>query len=240
MNKCFWLTGAAVFLSGLGVAATAMAAGPDKTTASGPTVLELFTSQGCSSCPPADSLAARLAADPSLVVLSFHVNYWDNLGWKDPYSSQASTDRQYAYGKAFGTGSVFTPQLIVGGTDSMVGSEEGRVESAVATARKMPPPVSASLTKNPDGSFGLSLSGRADGAEIWEARFVRHATTRVGGGENGGRSLDTVDNVTSFKKIGAFAAGTSSLPALQGPDDGIAVIVQQPGPGKILGAAIAN
>src|SRR5581483_3518730 len=94
-------------------------------------VLELFTSQGCSSCPPADALAGRLSTDPGLLVLSFHVDYWDDLGWKDSFSSQQSTDRQYQYARALRQQTVFTPQLIVNGRRSLVGSQENEVRKAI-------------------------------------------------------------------------------------------------------------
>src|SRR5262249_14462576 len=112
----------------------------DAAAASQRSVVELFTSQGCSSCPPADALAGRLTTNPTLLVLSFHVNYWDSLGWKDSFPSQASTDRQYAYARSLRQQTVFTPQLIVNGTQSLVGSQESGVRRAIAavTARALP------------------------------------------------------------------------------------------------------
>src|SRR5271163_1162446 len=100
-------------------------------------VAELFTSQGCSSCPPADAVAGRLRTDPAVIVLSFHVNYWDGPQWRDPFSSQAVTDRQYAYGRALGESTVFTPQLIVNGTHSLIGSQESAIHDAIAAARRV-------------------------------------------------------------------------------------------------------
>ena len=99
-------------------------------------VLELFTSQGCSSCPPADALLHRLSAeDPTLLPLSFHVHYWDSLGWKDPFSSTQNTDRQNAYAQNFGDSQVYTPELVVDGMSGVVGSQETKVRNAIALAK---------------------------------------------------------------------------------------------------------
>ena len=169
-------------------------------------------------------------------MLSFHVNYWDELGWKDSFSSQASTDRQYAYARSLGERSVFTPQLIVNGTRSVVGSQEGAVQHAVAASEQEPLPAQADLTKQPDGTFKLMLTGPAVRGDVWEVRYVRHALTRIGGGENGGRSLETFNNVTRIRRLGPFAPGTLNLEPLTGADDGLAVLVQPPNFGRILGA----
>src|SRR5260370_2452132 len=99
-----------------------------------PLVVELFTSQGCSSCPPADALLAGLASRPEVLALSFHVDYWDRLGWKDPFSSPEATRRQHRYAELLGTGTVYTPQIIVDGRWQAVGSDPGEVERALDAA----------------------------------------------------------------------------------------------------------
>jgi len=200
-------------------------------------VVELFTSQGCSSCPPADAVAGRLLTDPAVIVLSFHVNYWDDLGWKDPFASQPSTDRQYAYARSLGERSVFTPQLILNGTLSLIGSQERAIRQAVAAASQAQFPVHADLAKQSDGDFALSLGGTAPGAKVWEVRYVRRAITQIQGGENRGRTLETYNNVTHMQSLGTFAPGTLKLPPLTSPDDGLAVIIQASSTGRILGAA---
>jgi len=199
-------------------------------------VVELFTSQGCSSCPPADALVGRLATDPAVLVLSFHVNYWDDLGWKDVFSSQASTDRQYAYAHSLGERTVFTPQLIVNGARSVVGSQEAAVQHQLAVANQASLPVRADLLRQPDGKFNLTLAGPALRADVWEIRYVRHSVTRIGRGENGGRSLETFNDVTHIRRLGGFVPGTLKLEALSGSADGIAVLIQAPDAGRILGA----
>jgi hypothetical protein len=224
---------------GLSLVIAALAAINTSTAAASPqrSVVELFTSQGCSSCPPADAVAGRLSVSPTLLVLSFHVNYWDDLGWKDSFSSQASTDRQYAYAAALKQRTVFTPQLIVNGTQSLVGSQESEARKAIAAAGATALPVSADLSKQPDGSFNVQLSGPAVVADIWEIRYVRHAVTRVHGGENSGRELETFNNVVELRRLGAFQPGVLRLGPLRQPQDGLAIVVQKPSGGPILGVA---
>src|SRR5882757_9487139 len=101
-----------------------------------PIVVELFTSEGCSSCPPADALLAGLASRPEVLALSFHVDYWDRLGWKDPFSSPEATQRQHRYAELLGTSTVYTPQIIVDGKWQAVGSDRSEVERALDAARR--------------------------------------------------------------------------------------------------------
>jgi hypothetical protein len=169
-------------------------------------------------------------------VLSFHVNYWDNTSWRDSFSSQASTDRQYSYARALRESTVFTPQLIVGGTQSVIASREADVLNAMKQAATGNA-VTVDLSKLPDGTYNATLSGEGAGADLWEARFVRHAVVRVRGGENGGRELETFNNVVEFRRVGSFATGPLVLPPLKQPEDGLALIVQRPSAGPILGAA---
>ena len=227
---------------GFAVLMAGLLGGAHGAQAAQPVVLELFTSQGCSSCPPADALMGQLSHDPALLPLLFHVSYWNSLGWKDTYASAETTGRQFAYAKALGAGnSVFTPQLVVNGTESMVGSDASKLREAVAAASDKISPVRAVLKPDPAGTLNLSLSGvDLKKMDIWEVRFISHATTPVGAGENGGRTLESVNNVTSLKKIDETSRkdGSFILSSLEAPDDGIAVIVQEPGPGRILGSAV--
>src|SRR5436190_8037368 len=119
----------AALLCGLAVAAMPAGAEPR------PAVVELFTSQGCSSCPPADALLGELARRGDVVALGFHISYWDRLGWKDPLSSEASTARQRDYARRFHGGQVYTPQIVVDGTSEMVGSDRDAVLAALGAAR---------------------------------------------------------------------------------------------------------
>jgi len=199
-------------------------------------VMELFTSQGCSSCPPADALVGRLSASPDVLALSFHVDYWDDLGWPDTFASKASTERQYAYARTLGERSVFTPQLIVNGSRSLVGSQDAAVQHAVESAQDAFP-VRADLSRQADGAFMLNLAGPSVRADVWEIRYVRKAVTQIRRGENGGRTLETFNNVTQIHRLGTFAPGTLKLSPLKSPEDGLAVVVQAPGAGRVLGAA---
>jgi hypothetical protein len=170
-------------------------------------------------------------------VLSFHVNYWDQLGWRDRFSSTASTARQYAYATSLHAQSVFTPEIIVDGSQSLIGSQEKTVSDAVAAANRAGFPIQATLVKQGDGRFALTLRGPALAADVWEVRFVRRSNTLIGAGENGGRTLQTFDDVTGLRRIGGYPLGALSLEPLSKPDDAIAVLVQAPGAGRILGVA---
>jgi len=202
-------------------------------------VAELFTSLGCSSCPPADALAGRLSTNSAVLVLSYHVTYWDGPEFADPFASRAATERQYAYQRTLGERTVFTPQLVINGAQSLVGSQDVAIQHAIAAAATPTTafPVQTDLSKQPDGSFSLSLSGPEIKADIWELRYVRHSTTRIRGGENSGHTLDTYNNVTHIRRLGSFKAGTLTLPPLKSPEDGVAIVIQSHGAGKVLGAA---
>ena len=218
------------------VAAVLLLCGQVATAAPPRVVAELFTSLGCSSCPPADALAGRLSTNSAVLVLSYHVTYWDSPEFADPFASKAATDRQYAYQRTLGERTVFTPQLVLNGAQSLVGSQDVEVQHAIADAAA-PFSAHADLSKQPDGSFLVRLSGPEIKADVLELRYVRHATTRVHGGENGGHTLDTYNNVTHIRRLGSFKSGSLTLPPLKAPEDGVAIVVQSPGPGKVLGAA---
>jgi hypothetical protein len=212
----------------------------DTATAAGAnlhSVAELFTSQGCSSCPPADRIAGQLLHDPQVLVLSFHVNYWDDLGWKDTFSSLSSTERQYAYAQSLRERSVFTPQLVVNGTQSLVGSQQARVEQAVAAATGVDFPIQAQLSAEASGSFKVTFVGPPTQGDVFEVRYVHRSVIRIPAGENRGRDLETFNNVTQLRRIGSLSDKTLELAPLSGPNDGIAVLVQAPQAGRILGAA---
>lgn len=158
--------------------------------ASGPVVLELFTSQGCSSCPPADALASRLARDPALVVITRPVTYWDRLGWKDTLALEANTLLQRAYAQRGNEGAgVYTPQIVVNGRHGAVGSQERQITMLVRDAQMEQRPVLAqSLTK--DGSVRVTVKGKVPaGARMSLMALASHRKVAIGRGENGGRTV---------------------------------------------------
>ena len=213
-------------IAAFGIAPVARATGA-------PVVLELFTSQGCSSCPPADALLGELARRPGVIALAWHVDYWDGLGWHDPYASRLSTERQRAYAARLGT-EVFTPGLVVDGAAMLVGSERAEVEAAIADASPLPVPVT--IANEPDGA--LARIGAAPRAVT--ATFVAwdpmHETS-IGAGENGGRRLREFRIVRTATVLGAWdgKARDIALPPVA-PGQGAAVLVQASDL-RVLGAA---
>ena len=181
-------------------------------------LIELFTSEGCSSCPPADALLARLLADQPLdgvqiIPLEFHVDYWDRLGWKDPFSAVVFTRRQQDYSKVFGEDRVYTPQVVVDGAAEVLGSDEPRVTDAIrkaATAMHLPLGVSASLKGD---ALRLTVeapaaSGGLEKTDIVVALVEDGLSSAVRRGENGGRTLRHAAVVRRHQVIGALEPET--------------------------------
>jgi hypothetical protein len=198
-----------------------------------PVVIELFTSQSCSSCPPADGLLGELARRGDVVALGFHISYWDGAGWKDPFSSQSSTDRQRAYSRLFGLGQVYTPQMVVDGAREMVGSDRKAVLAAVRDAR---PETIAPVTFAADRRSVAIGAGDGRG-NVLLVRFAQKRTTRVAGGENARRTLEDVNGVEMLASLGSWNGSALSF-AIEPPaaGEGVAVLVQAPS-GRMLGAA---
>lgn len=177
-------------------------------------VVELFTSQGCSSCPPADKVLQKLAADAEaesqpVYVLSFHVDYWDYLGWKDPYGSSAYSDRQRKYARQFGSSRIYTPQMIVNGSREFVGSRKNEAETAVAEAlsQQHNTHVNLSVQMKDDTEFlsiQYEVSGKINNALLHLAVVEKSVETNVNRGENSGRKLSHSHVVRAFKTIELF------------------------------------
>jgi hypothetical protein len=226
---------------------------------SSPILVELFTSEGCSSCPPADELLQKMdASQPvpgaQLVVLSEHVDYWNHDGWKDPYSSPSFTDRQSAYVRALGLSEPYTPQLIVDGSGELRRNDPQQVnqlfQKAAATA-KVPVRI-GSVSVEAEGQPILRARIEADGnpgnhsADVYVAIALDHADSQVLRGENSGRHLTHVAVVQSLKKIGKLDSGKSfgqdfQIKLKSGTDPQnirIVAFIQEPGPGKVLGTAL--
>jgi hypothetical protein len=198
-----------------------------------PVVVELFTSQGCSSCPPADALLGELARREDVIALGFHISYWDGLAWKDPFSSQSSTDRQRTYSRLFHLGQVYTPQMVVDGAREMVGSDRHEVLAAVRDAR---PETIAPVTFAADRR-SVTIGGGNGRGSVLVVRFAQKRTTRVAGGENARRTLQDANGVEALASLGSWNGSTLSF-AIEPPaaGEGIAVLVQA-SDGRMLGAA---
>jgi hypothetical protein len=204
-----------------------------------PAVIELYTSQGCSSCPPADALLGEFARQPNVLALAFHVDYWNDLGWTDRFGLADSAVRQSTYAKALGHTSVYTPQVVVDGREEYLGSDRQKIQSAVDQVRTgVPITLSTSA-----GNLVIELGGAQCLApsDVLAVTFMRKAVSRIGKGENSGRTLEEFNIVRSIRKIGQWngAAVSFSLPLSTLPADAtdFAVLVQAPGQAQIIGAA---
>ena len=200
-----------------------------------PVVVELFTSQSCSSCPPADALLAELARRDDVIALGFHISYWDGPGWRDPFSSQSSTDRQRVYARLLALGQVYTPQMVVDGAREMVGSDRRQVLTAVRDAR---PEAIAPVAFAADRRSVTIGAGASDGqGSVLLVRFAQSRTTKVTGGENTRRILQDANGVEALASLGNWNGSALNF-AIEPPaaGEGIAVLVQAPD-GRMLGAA---
>ena len=215
-------------------------------------VVELFTSQGCGKCPPADTLLTTLSADPSLVTLSYAVDYWDYLGWKDTAAKPEFTRRQRAYAEVRGDHAVYTPQMVINGRVHVVGSDRAAVERAIADqAHETPrPTVEVEAETTPDTLIVRIADAPADltvsRATVWLARYETTRSIPIRKGENSGRTVTYTHLVTTLQPIGMWKgkAVRIEMPRrdkTQDPGEGCAVLVQaesDDGPGPILGARV--
>jgi len=199
-----------------------------------PIVVELFTSQGCSSCPPADAFLTGLARQRRDVLpLAFHVTYWNSLGWKDPYSLDAATARQREYASHLGYDGVYTPQMVVDGTTGFVGSDRAQGLKVIAGAA--PKSVAVNLAR--DGQTLLIKVGAGAGqARVLLVGFDATHETPVGRGENGGRTLLESNIVRSLIQIGAWSGSAVELRQPPPAGEAFAVLLQT-ADGRIIGAA---
>ncbi len=207
-------------------------------------VVELFTSQGCSYCPPADALLTSLAGQQDVVALAYHVDYWDYVGWKDTFGAAEYSDRQRAYAQSWGSSRIFTPQMVINGTKGVVGSRRGEVNGAVDRA-SLPLPIDVTE----DGDM-LKIAIPADltlkDAVVWMVTYVDRADVAIERGNNAGKTMAYTQVVTGRQVVGVWECSTGATIKLPIPEvlantsTGIAVIVQQERdglPGPILGAA---
>lgn len=228
-------------VAGLAIPLVALSwAGP---AASDPVVVELYTSQGCSSCPPADALLAELAERDDVIALSLHVDYWDYLGWRDIHARKEFTKRQMAYRDAVGARSIYTPQMVVQGVAQMVGSRREEVAAAIAKADRRG--SGAEITLRPvDGMMKIeaeiSPTGHAAGpCSIWLVSYETPPPVKIESGENAGRTIFYRNVVRSWMRMGMWDGvrpARFTAPVPEGVK-GLAVILQSEKVGPIVGAA---
>jgi len=230
-----------LFLFALALFSTAPVAAAELKT--NPTaIVELFTSQGCSSCPPADALLSEIGARQDVIALAYHVDYWDYIGWQDTFGSAAFSQYQRDYAAARGEARIYTPQLMVNGTSDVVGSRRDEIDAALSTASL---PIPLTLSED-DGMLAISADGNAafPSARLWLVTYKDHASVEVERGENRDRLLDYSNIVTDRHIIGMWdhESGVSvTLPIddlLGSANDGAAILIQENldgRPGRILG-----
>ena len=226
-----------------------------------PVVIELFTSEGCSSCPPADALLQKLdqsqpVSGAELIVLSEHVDYWNDIGWTDPYSSHEYTERQSAYADHFGLNTVYTPQMVVDGNFELVGSDQRRALEAIREAAMLKKaPVCVSLGASDDKTARIhveagpltSSTDAAQSSNVFLGIADDSDESQVSRGENAGRTLHHVAVLRDLTRIGAVNASDPfsrdlklNLNSNRPRNMRIVVIIQEPEVGKILGAAFTR
>ena len=213
-----------------------------RATAEGPWAVELFTSQGCSSCPPSDAYLGGLAKRTDIVALSYHVDYWDYIGWKDPFATRATTERQRAYARVLKQRYVYTPEMVVDGIGHDTGRERGPIESLLGDAkRRSAQRATPELSRTVDGPLTIKLAAfplNGQPADVTLAIYDRRHSTPVASGENQGRMLENFNIVRHLEVLarweGSAATWTSDAGRIQ-PGQGAAVIVQHADHGPVIG-----
>jgi hypothetical protein len=208
-------------------------------------VVELFTSQGCSSCPPADKVLGEVSEQGGILALAFHVDYWDRLGWKDTFSSKGNTQRQRGYAAGFGTGTIYTPQFVVNGlAEPGSGSSQGirTAISALGTrGHSLNVPVDL---KTSGGELVINAGAGSGNASVVLVTYVRSKVVNIERGENSGRKIEYRNAVTGIRTIGKWSGAQKTFNASLGGASGVAVLLQRTnsagGPGEIIGAAVAR
>jgi hypothetical protein len=216
-------------------------------------VIELFTSQGCSSCPPADKLVGELAHDSSVIALTLPVDYWDYLGWKDTFALRGHTKRQRAYAEVRGDREVYTPQVVVNGMMQVLGSDKAAIEKAISNTRTTVAPLTVPVTMAvADGKLTVKVPA-ADGqrsGEVWLCPYASEAKVTIERGENSGRTFTYYNVVRRWVKLGdwkgtaeSFTVPVADVIKGDAEVDNAAVVVQSGAaakPGAMLGVATAS
>jgi len=233
----------AIFLLGIG----SLAVAADLTPARRPVLVELFTSEGCSSCPPADALLEKLdrsqpVPEAQIIVLSEHVDYWNQLGWSDPYSSAQLTRRQESYAERFRTSGPYTPQMVVDGAAQFVGSDGRQALSAIGSAAQLEK-LNIRVQRSGAG-IHVDIDPAPRGGDVYLALAQNSASSQVLRGENQGRSLHHVAVVRRMEQIGKWNGRKPFSKDVPSADGDLALravaFVQEPGTGRISGAALLD
>ena len=240
----------------LGALAVALTAGVSASAAEPRAVLELFTSQGCSSCPPADKLLAELSQDPTVIPLTRAIDIWDYLGWKDALALAGHSKRQKAYSHARGDREVYTPQVVVNGAVQTLGSDQAAIERAIAQSRRNAATLSQPLTLavangrvTVAASAARSDASKSDAsAEVWLCPVSKMVEVAIGRGENSGHTITYHNVVRRWVKLGVWKGNAESwsIPLDDVKTEGVdavAVILQNGSaavPGAMLGAAMTS
>jgi len=216
-----------------------------------PAVVELFTSEGCNSCPPAEAYVGELASRSDVLALAFHVDYWDDLGWRDRFGLSQSVERQRTYARSLRLSGVYTPEVIVDGRADYVGSNRNGIGNALKERREGVPVTLSVGNGEAEVRLGPRESasdpgekaprGQASGGDVVLVAYLRKAVSAIGRGENAGRTLDEYNIVRGVIHMGRWDGGAqefhAKLASLPKDATDVAVLVQSPGQGGIVGAA---
>jgi hypothetical protein len=223
----------AVMAGGLWLAAMSQATAQSKPMV----VVELYTSQGCSSCPPADEFMAELVANPDVIAMALHVDYWDYIGWKDDFAHTAFTERQKDYARAIGSRTIYTPQMIVNGVDRVEGVNPDAVNAMVQMHLMESSGVSLLLQRDGD-RLTIRASGATVPVTVNLVRYIPNDTVAIERGENAGKTVTYHNIVTEFSPLGEWSgAEPLDMEATVSGESPLAVFLQEQGPGAILAAA---
>lgn len=207
-----------------------------------PVVVELFTSQGCSSCPPADAMLGELAAMPGVIALALHVDYWDYIGWSDTFAHAAFTGRQESYARAVGERTIYTPQFIVGGVDQIAGADAMAVMDHLRRHAGAETKVRLDVLREGDR---LRITGVTESelppVTVELVRFMPAETVDIAHGENAGHRIDYVNIVTAWETVGEWGgAEPLQLDLTVTGEEPVVVILQEIGPGRIVAADVVR
>ena len=210
--------------------------------ADSPVVVELYTSQGCSSCPPADRILGELAEREDVIALGFHVDYWDYLGWKDKFASPAHTKRQRAYARAAGERTIYTPQMVIGGVDHVIGSKPMKISSLIRKHERKSAPVTL-RAKRSGGQVVIEAkpTGNIGEAVIDIITYAPKSTVEIRRGENAGKKITYHNIVQTWSRLGTWnGQGTYSASARVESGTPVVILVQSQNAGPILAALRLN